>query len=65
MRYSVVLMMLTIFIQHSVGLTECETNIDNKVESISSVPDCNCKIGSVDYAVNKFISPILNNLTTQ
>ena len=31
----------------------------------STVPDCNCKFNSVDYAVKHFISPILSNLTTQ
>lgn len=30
-----------------------------------SVPDCNCKIESVDHAVKYFISPLLSNLATR
>mmetsp|Transcript_4860 Transcript_4860/g.7951 ORF Transcript_4860/g.7951 Transcript_4860/m.7951 type:complete len:469 (+) Transcript_4860:63-1469(+) len=30
-----------------------------------SVPDCNCRVNSVDYAVRHLISPILSNLTSK
>ena len=30
-----------------------------------NIPDCNCRIGSVDQTVNLFLSPLLTNLTSK
>jgi hypothetical protein len=43
----------------------CATPNENETIQGKSVPDCNCKFHSVDYAVKHFISPILRNLTAK
>lgn len=58
---ALVLVFLGLFVQHG---AEC-ADVCNPSTGESSVPDCNCKFHSVDYAVNNFISPILSNLTTK
>jgi hypothetical protein len=50
-----------VFLRYDAKCAEVWTSLDGT----TSVPDCNCKFKSVDYAVKHFISPILSNLTTK
>lgn len=38
----------------------CKVSYDDQ-----TVPDCNCRVESVDHAVKYFISPLLSNLVTK